>query len=97
MEKFEEVAEEIRSLGVKCLPLRCDVSDSKAVAEAALAVEKDFANTDSFLAFIKRSIPFRRICKAEDIQSATVFLATQEFRYVTGAIITVDGGVSTVR
>ena len=27
MEKLEKVAEEIRSLGAECLPIRCDVTD----------------------------------------------------------------------
>lgn len=40
LEKLEEFAEEIRALGVKCLPLSCDVTDSKQVNEA---VEKEVA------------------------------------------------------
>ncbi|NLL43814.1 MAG: SDR family oxidoreductase [Firmicutes bacterium] len=33
--KLEEVAEEIRSLGVRCLPIQCDVTDTEAVNRAA--------------------------------------------------------------
>ena len=42
LEKLEALANELRKKGVKCLPLRCDVTDSKMVDEVALAVEKEF-------------------------------------------------------
>jgi len=45
-EKLEKVAEEIRSLGVKCLPVQCDVTNSQSVAEAAKTVEKEFGKVD---------------------------------------------------
>ena len=35
LEKLEALAEEIRAMGVKCLPLKCDVTDSQNVDEAS--------------------------------------------------------------
>ena len=46
VEKLEALAEEIRAMGVKCLPLKCDVTDSKMVDEVAATVEKEFGKVD---------------------------------------------------
>lgn len=34
-EKLEKVAEDIKALGVRCLPIQCDVTDTEAVNKAA--------------------------------------------------------------
>ena len=41
LEKLEAVAKEIEELGVRCLPVRCDVTDTEAIKEAAALVEKN--------------------------------------------------------
>ena len=46
VEKLEALAKEIRKMGVKCLPLRCDVTDPKLVDEVAKTVEKEFGKVD---------------------------------------------------
>ena len=46
MERLEAFAEELRAMGVKCLPLKCDVTDSAQVDEAAAAAEKEFGKID---------------------------------------------------
>lgn len=46
IEKLEAVAEEIRKMGVKCLPIKCDVTDTESVNDAALAAEKEFGKVD---------------------------------------------------
>lgn len=46
VEKLEALAEELRAMGVKCLPLKCDVTDSAMVDEVAAAVEKEFGKVD---------------------------------------------------
>ena len=46
VEKLETLAEELRAMGVKCLPLKCDVTDSAMVDEVAAAVEKEFGKVD---------------------------------------------------
>lgn len=46
IEKLESLAEEIRAMGVKCLPIKCDVTDSAMVDTAAETVEKEFGKVD---------------------------------------------------
>ena len=46
LERLETLAEEIRGMGVKCLPLKCDVTDSKMVDECAAKVEAEFGKVD---------------------------------------------------
>lgn len=46
IEKLEALAEELRAMGVKCLPLKCDVTDSAMVDEVAATVEKEFGKVD---------------------------------------------------
>ncbi len=46
LEKLEALAEELRAKGVKVLPLKCDVTDSKMVDDVAKEVEKVFGKVD---------------------------------------------------
>lgn len=43
---------------------------------------------------IKKMIPMRRLGQPEDIARLAVFLASSESAYLTGQVITVDGGLS---
>jgi len=43
---------------------------------------------------IKKMIPMRRLGVPEDIARVAVFLASDESNYVTGQVLTVDGGLS---
>ncbi len=43
---------------------------------------------------IKKMIPMRRLGQPEDIGKAAVFLASDEASYMTGQVLTVDGGLS---
>jgi 3-oxoacyl-[acyl-carrier protein] reductase len=43
---------------------------------------------------IKKMIPARRLGQAEDIANLAVFLASDAASYITGQVITVDGGLS---
>ena len=42
VEKLEALAEEIRKLGRRCLPIQCDVTDSAMVDAAAKKAEAEF-------------------------------------------------------
>lgn len=46
MERLEAVAEQIRAVGVKCLPIKCDVTDTEDVNRAAETAEKEFGKID---------------------------------------------------
>ena len=43
---------------------------------------------------IKKMIPLKRLGQPEDIAKAAVFLASAEAGYITGQVLTVDGGLS---
>ncbi|MFC1896406.1 SDR family oxidoreductase [Thermodesulfobacteriota bacterium] len=45
--------------------------------------------------FLKRRVPFRRIGRPEEIAAAVVFLASDDADYITGQIISVNGGMFT--
>ncbi len=46
LERLEALASELEKKGVKVLPLKCDVTDSKNVDEVAAKVEKEFGKVD---------------------------------------------------
>src|SRR5438094_1793160 len=52
---------------------------------------REFFKTDAGKALIGR-IPLRRIAQPDDLDGALVFLASAASAYVTGAVISVDGG-----
>ena len=43
---------------------------------------------------IKKMIPMRRLSRPEDIAEVAVFLASDAAAYITGQVITVDGGLT---
>lgn len=46
IEKLEELAGEIRGMGVRCLPIQCDVTKPETVNEAAKKAEAEFGKID---------------------------------------------------
>jgi NAD(P)-dependent dehydrogenase (short-subunit alcohol dehydrogenase family) len=48
-------------------------------------------------AAIAASVPLARIGEPDDMAGAAIFLASRAGRYLTGAVIPVDGGLSTIR
>ena len=46
IEKLEKLAEEIRKMGVKCLPIKCDVTNVEDVNNAAKKAEEEFGKVD---------------------------------------------------
>ena len=59
-------------------------------------IETDMSETVRNLAGdrIKKAIPMRRFGQPQDIARVVVFLASPDAAYVTGQVITVDGGLS---
>ncbi len=65
------------------------------------AVAPGFIETDMSAAvrnkagdLIKKFIPMKRIGTPDDIARAVVFLASPDSSYITGQVLTVDGGLS---
>ncbi len=46
VEKLETLAKEVKKIGVRCLPVKCDVTNVEEIAEAAKAVKKEFGKVD---------------------------------------------------
>lgn len=46
IEKLENLANEIKNMGVKCFPIKCDVTNVEEVNAAADVVEKEFGKVD---------------------------------------------------
>jgi 2-deoxy-D-gluconate 3-dehydrogenase len=53
---------------------------------------RPFWSNDSILEEITRGVPLRRIAETEDVVGAVLFLASDLASYITGEVITVDGG-----
>jgi NAD(P)-dependent dehydrogenase (short-subunit alcohol dehydrogenase family) len=53
------------------------------------------ATLDAFGDAIAASAPLRRIGRDDDMAGIAVFLASRASTYITGAVIPVDGGIST--
>ncbi len=45
-EKLDKVADEIRELGVKCLSIQCDVTDTASIIAAVAAVKAEYGKAD---------------------------------------------------
>lgn len=60
---------------------------------AAAATGKNF---DEVAEMVRRSIPLRRFATPDDIASAVSFLIGSESTYVTGQVLSVDGGTALV-
>jgi 3-oxoacyl-[acyl-carrier protein] reductase len=65
-----------------------------AVAPGFIESEMTKILGDSILAEVRKSIPANRIGKTEDVAAAVVFLASAAASYITGQVLTVDGGMT---
>lgn len=57
---------------------------------------KAVLDTKEFQAFAKQTVPLGRYGREGELNSAAIFLAADESSYVTGTILTVDGGYTCV-
>ena len=80
---------------------RCLAAEVSRRGITVNAVAPGFIETDMTVAVrnaagdeIKKRIPARRLGLPEDIANAVLFLASDEAAYITGHVLTVDGGLS---
>jgi len=66
-----------------------------AVAPGFIATEMTEKLGDAILGEVKKRIPAKRLGVPEDVAGAVLFLASQAASYITGQVLTVDGGLST--
>jgi 3-oxoacyl-[acyl-carrier protein] reductase len=65
-----------------------------AVAPGFIETDMSEAVRNKAGELIKKMIPMRRLGQPDDIAETVVFLASDAARYITGQIITVDGGLT---
>ena len=65
-----------------------------AVAPGFIESDMTAALGDSIMDQVKKQIPAKRIGTAEEVASAVLFLASKEASYITGHVLTVDGGMT---
>jgi NAD(P)-dependent dehydrogenase (short-subunit alcohol dehydrogenase family) len=66
-----------------------------AIAPGPFESQMMKATLDRFGEMIKKSNPRGRIGEPEDMAGTAIFLASRAAAYVTGAVLAVDGGMST--
>jgi 3-oxoacyl-[acyl-carrier protein] reductase len=80
-----------RALAVELAPRGVTVN---AIAPGFIETDMSAAVRNKAGDIIKKMIPMRRLGQPEDIARVAVFLASADSAYVTGQILTVDGGLS---
>jgi 3-oxoacyl-[acyl-carrier protein] reductase len=65
-----------------------------AIAPGFIESEMTQALGDDVLKEVKKRIPANRLGQADDVAGAVVFLASAAASYITGQVITVDGGMT---
>jgi 3-oxoacyl-[acyl-carrier protein] reductase len=64
------------------------------VAPGFIETEMTEALGESILGEVKTRIPARRLGTAQEIAQAVLFLASPAAAYITGQVLTVDGGLT---
>ena len=80
----KSVARELSSRGITC----------NAVAPGFIDTEMTAQMTDKAKEAVQAQIPLGRVGKVDDIAEVVTFLASEKASYITGQVISVDGGMS---
>ena len=80
-----------RALAVELAPRGVTVN---AIAPGFIETDMSEAVRNKAGDVIKKMIPMRRLGQPDDIARVVVFLASEEGAYITGQVLTVDGGLS---
>jgi NAD(P)-dependent dehydrogenase (short-subunit alcohol dehydrogenase family) len=81
-------------LAKKLAPQKITVN---AVAPGPFESKMMAATLETFREFIVGASPFGRIGEPEDMAGVAIYLASRAGAWVTGAVIPVDGGITTTR
>jgi 3-oxoacyl-[acyl-carrier protein] reductase len=65
-----------------------------AVAPGFIETEMTAALGDALKDEVKKRVPARRLGKPEDVAEAVAFLASKAASYITGHVLTIDGGMT---
>ena len=65
-----------------------------AIAPGFIESDMTAALGDSILGEVKKRIPIQRVGKPEEVAAAALFLASPDAAYITGHVLTVDGGMT---
>jgi 3-oxoacyl-[acyl-carrier protein] reductase len=65
-----------------------------AIAPGFIESEMTKVLGDTIIQMAKDKIPAKRLGRAEEIADAVLFLASPNASYITGAVLTVDGGLT---
>ena len=65
-----------------------------AVAPGFIESEMTATLGDAIISEAKKRIPAKRLGTAEEVASAVLFLASSAASYITGHVLTVDGGMT---
>ena len=85
IERLEKLAEEIRQMGVKCLPIKCDVTNVEDVNNAAKKAEEEFGKVDVLVNCAGSAKNNGVINKTDEEWQFTIDTALTSVFYVTRA------------
>jgi 3-oxoacyl-[acyl-carrier protein] reductase len=65
-----------------------------AICPGFIATEMTAAVGELMMDLVKKNIPLKRVGEAEEVADAVLFLASDSAAYITGQVLTVDGGLT---